>query len=243
MRRTRLRLMKNFLGALIILAATATAPALAAPVTQIAVMGTGTVTMLPDEATVNASITTTDPRAETATGRNSAAYESATKALLARGIARSDITLSYYNVNYQPKPQAVDGNPPPPGVYGYTVNRSFSVKVRNMGSSGSIVDALSPIDGIEINGVTFGLSNSAGARDQATGKAVADARSKATALARAAGLRISAIQRIDLEGNGIMPLPMMMKANTMGAPSAPTTFDPGNVNVTVNVNVVFSASP
>ena len=218
-------------------------PVLAQAATQISVTGTGTVALMPDEATVNASITTLDPNAENASSRNNAAYDEAVRAITARGVARSDVTLSYYNISYQPKPPDLPPNEPRPAAnYGYTVTRSFAVKMRAISKAGSIVDALTPTPGIDVNGVTFGLADSSGARRDATGKAVADARAKAQAVAAAAGLRITGISRIDLEGAYAPgPLPMMRMATE--AAKVPTTFDTGNVNVTVNVNVVFSASP
>lgn len=214
-----------------------------AAATQIAVTGTGTVTLMPDEATINGSITTVDPNAETATSRNNALYEKAVAAVTSRGIARSDVTLSYYNVNYQPKPDVIA-----PGTsasqYGYTVTRSFAVKVHAIAKAGAIVDALTPTAGIEINGVTFGLADPSPARRTATAKAVADAREKAQAVAAAAGLHLTAIQRIELEGAYAPgPIPMVRMNAEVAAPKVPTTFDTGNVNVTVNVNVVYSAVP
>ena len=218
------------------------AAALAAP-TAIAVTGSAVVTVVPDIATINASISTTDRRADAATSRNNQLYERAASALVAQGIARSDITLSYYNVSYQPRPQPQAGQPPDgAGTYGYTVTRSFAVKVRKISQAGAAVDALAPISGIEVGGVNFDIADAAPARAQATDRAMADARQKAEALAKAAGLHISGIRRIDLGGGGnVMPAPMM-RASTMAA-KAPTNFDAGNVNVSVDVNVVFLAGP
>ena len=235
--------MKQVLAAIAALAVGLFTPALAEAATQISVTGTGTIAMMPDEATVNASIVTNDPNAETATSKNNAAYEKAVRELTARGINRNDITLSYYNVSYQPKPQNAPPAPPEPGTWGYTVNRSFAVKIHEISKAGQIVDTLAPTPGIEISGVTFGLSDTTAARKSATSKAVADARSKAQAVAAAAGLHITNISRIDLEGAYPGPIPMVrtMNAATLSA-KVPTEFDTGNVNVTVNVSVIFSAS-
>ncbi|MDP9024391.1 MAG: SIMPL domain-containing protein [Candidatus Eremiobacteraeota bacterium] len=218
------------------------APALAANPTAIAVTGNAVVTVVPDIATINASITTTDPHADTATSRNNALYEKAVAAITARGIARSDITLSYYNINYQPKPHAEPGQPVMQGNYGYTVTRSFAVKVRAIAKAGPAVDAIAPVAGIEVGGVNFDIADPAPARAQATDKAVADARTKAESLARAAGLHIVGIRRIELNGGGnAMPQPMIR--TSMAAAKMPTNFDTGSVNVSVDVNMVYLAAP
>ncbi|MEO9170547.1 MAG: SIMPL domain-containing protein [Candidatus Baltobacteraceae bacterium] len=235
--------MKRLLATFGILALCAAAPAPAAAPTAISVTGSAIVTVVPDIATVSASITTTDPHAETATSRNNALYEKAVTAVTARGVERGDITLSYYNVSYQPKPRAEPGQPPvAPGIYGYTVNRTFAIKVRQIAKAGAVVDAIAPIAGIEVGGVGFDVADASAARAQATDNAVADARSKAEALAKAAGLHVIGIRRIELNGGGsVVPQPLM-RMSTLAA-KVPTNFDAGNVNVSADVNIVFLASP
>ncbi len=231
----------------LILALVASAPTIAATtgVTAISVTGTAAIAVVPDQATVGASITTTDVRADAATSRNNATYDSVVRALRAKGVARDDITLSYYNLSYQPKPQVERGSPPPPpGTYGYTVVRSFAVKVRKIDAAGSVVDAMAPSSGIEVSGVTFGIADPSGPQARATNAAVADARSKADGLAKAAGLRITGIRRIDLSGGGsVGPMPTMRMGAMAATAKVPTTFDSGNVNVSSDVNVVFTAEP
>lgn len=220
----------------------AAAPAAAETPTAISVTGSAVVTVVPDQATVNASITTNDPRAEAATSRNNALYEKAVSALTGSGVERADVTLSYYNVSYQPKPQPQKGEPPvPPGQYGYTVTRSFAIKVRKINKAGPAVDAIAPIAGIEVSGVSFDVADPSAARTAATERAVADARDKAAALAKAAGLHITGIRRIELNGGGTV-VPQAMRMSTMAA-KVPTTFDAGNVNVSADVTIVYLAAP
>jgi uncharacterized protein YggE len=207
--------------------------------TEITTWGNGSVSLPPDMATISASVETNAANANDAISQNNARYERIVTALAGEGVARSDITLSYYNVNYNPRPQIM---PPNSGAerYGYTVSRNFSVKVRKIASAGRVSDASIAAGATAINGVTFGLSNPAAARGEATRKAVADARTSAEALAAAAGLHIASIKSLQLGGAGPEPVTMMRAA----APAnAPTEFDQSNVNVTVSVSVVFLAGP
>lgn len=208
-----------------------------AAVTEITASGSGSVSLPPDMATINASVETNADNANDAIAQNNSRYERIVTALSNEGVARSDITLSYYNVNYNPRPQVM---PPNPGGerYGYTVSRNFSVKVRKIASAGRVSDACMAAGATAINGVSFGLSNPATARGEATRKAVADARDNAQALAAAAGLRVTTIKSIELGAAVPGPVPMMR-----AAANAPTDFDQSNVNVTVSVTVVFFASP
>lgn len=123
--------------------------------------------------------------------------------------------------------------------YGYTVSRNFSVKVRKIASAGRVSDACMGAGATAINGVSFGLSNPATARGEATRRAVEEARANAQALAAAAELHITTIKSIELGAGVSGPVPMMKAA----ALNAPTEFDQSNVNVTVTVTVVFLATP
>ena len=68
---------------------------------------------------------------------------------------------------------------------------------------------------------------------------MAQARTNAEQLARAASLRIVGIKSIEL-GGAPGPEPMF-RATAAAAPA--TQFDQSNVNVTVSVTVVFTAEP
>jgi uncharacterized protein len=211
--------------------------AAAAATTEITASGAGSVSLPPDQATVTAAVETNASSADAALGQNNTIYERVVVALSKLGIARSDITLSYYNVNYNAPPKT--GAPSGSERYGYNVSRNFAVVVRNIGKTGSVSDACLAAGATSINGVSFGLSNTSTARGQATSQAVAQARSNAEQLARAASLRIVGIKSIEL-GGAPGPEPMF-RATAAAAPA--TQFDQSNVNVTVSVTAVFMAEP
>lgn len=236
--------MKRTVLALLVALSVAAAPARAVDPfegkTEIRVSGNGSVTLPPDVANVSATVETNAPNAGDAVSHNNAIYDRIVAALERIGIARNDITLSYYNVSYNPKPHVLP--PHPDGErYGYTVSRGFSVKVREIAKAGRASDACTSAGATSIDGVSFGLADSSVARAAATRKAVDDARANADALAAAAHLHIVAIKSIDLGGGGtVAPVPMMRMA---AANAAPTQFDQSNVNVTVSVTVTYAAGP
>lgn len=233
--------MKRLLASLALVFLAATNTALAAEPTMISVSGTGSVSMMPDEATVNASVETNAETANAAVAQNNALYDKIVASAVNAGAKRDDVALSYYNMNYVPKP-----NPAPPAQpydrYGYTVTRSFTIKVHSIAKAGAMVDAITGAGASNVGGVTFGLSKPEASRRSATGKAMSDARAKASELASAAGLHIVGIKSVDLESAGGVPRPLVM-AKMAGAEAAPTTFDPGTVSVNVNVTVVYLATP
>jgi uncharacterized protein len=204
--------------------------------TQIVVSGTGSVTLPPDVASVSASIQTNAANASEAVGRNNAIYERVVSALTKLGLARDDISLAGYNVNYVPKPPKGESDV----VYGFTVSRDFSVKVRDIGKAGSVVDACTAAGTTSIGGVAFGLNDERSAQSAATAKAVDDARTKAEAIAAAARLHVIGIKSINLGGGG--PVYPMSKMG-MSAAAAPTQFDTSSVSVSVSVEITFLAQP
>lgn len=224
--------------AMLLVICAASAPA--ATITHITVTGEGTVAVTPDQAAVRASIETTADRAQDAVSQTNVTYMRAVDAVVALGVTRSDVTLAYYNLNYNPRPTVNAGENIPPGRYGYTVTRAFDVKVRDVNKAGTVVDALTRAGVSNIESVSFTTADPSRARSEATAKAMADARAKAQDAARAAGLRITGISRITY--GGAPTVQPMMRAAVMSAP-APTVFDAGSVTVSVSLTVVYLATP
>lgn len=233
--------MKRQVAALAAFLLLAASPALAATrPAQITVVGTASIAEMPDQAVVNATVTTNAATAADAVDANNRTYDRVVQAVQGTGVDRNDISLSYYNIEYVPRPQVMPPNANTDQRYGYTVNRSFAIKVRAIAKAGAVVDAASSVESTTIGGVNFGLADPSKAMKTATTRAVADARSKAEVLAAAAGLHIVGIARIS-QGGGAVVQPMMRMA-AMAAP-APTTFDAGSVNVNADVTIVYLASP
>jgi uncharacterized protein YggE len=207
--------------------------------TEITASGSASVSLPPDMATIHAAVETTADNANDAVAQNNVIYGRVVASLEKLGVARSDVTLEYYNVSYNPRPKVLPPNPDGER-FGYTVSRGFAIKVRRIGDAGRASDACVSAGATSINGVTLGLSNPATAREQATAKAVADARANADAIARAAALHVTGIKSIELTGAPSGPVPL---ARAAAVQSAPTQFDQSNVSVTVSVSVVFRAEP
>lgn len=233
---------RTFLCLLALLFLTGSFAAAAQPgITEITTVGTGSVSLPPDTATVVAMVETNAPSASDASSQSNQIYDHVVAALAKLGIARADIALSYYNVRYNPRPPVVSADMSGER-FGYTVSRSFKVKVRRIGAAGAVTDACIDSGATSITGVFFGLSNSDAARAQAITKAVANARGDAEALARTAGLRIVSTKSMGLgDGGFVGPQGIVARVETRAA--TPTDLDQSNVDVSVSVKVVFIAEP
>jgi len=235
--------MKNTFALLAMLFAATISVAPAATLTRITVSGEGTVAVVPDQASIRASIITNADRAEDAVSQTNATYARAVDAVVALGVARDDITLADYNVSYNPRPSSTPNEPPPAGRFGYVVTRTFDVKVRNVGKAGAVVDALTKAGTTNIESVAFGTSDPSRVRSEATTRAMQEARAKAEDAARAAGLHITGIEQIVYGGSGgVVPMMRVATMSAMAAP-APTAFDAGSVKVTTDLTVIFLAQP
>ncbi|HUN29579.1 MAG TPA: SIMPL domain-containing protein [Alphaproteobacteria bacterium] len=228
--------------AVLVISTCAAAPA-ATTVTHITVNGEGTVAVVPDQASIRATVITNADRAEDAVSQNNAIYTRIVAATQAQGIARSDVTLADYNLNFNPRPSPEPGQRIIPSAerYGYVVTRSFDIVVRSIAKAGAVVDAITKAGVTNVDGISFGSSDPSRVRGEATAKAMADARSKAEEAAKAAGLHITGIDRIAFGGSA--PVVPMMRMSVMSAAPAPTTFDAGAVKVTTELTVIFLASP
>ncbi len=223
----------------LLLGASGVAPAAQQPPTEIVVTGTGSLTMQPNVATVSAAISTNSASSADAASQNNAIYQRVIASLSTLKVARDDIALESYRINYNPKPKIVPA-PPNGEIYGYTVWRTFAVKVHAMNDAGSVVDALTRAGVTQIYNVAFGLANDDAARAKALTLAVGDARGKATALAAASHLHLIGIKSISTEQGAFAPIAI----KTMAAVSpVATQFDPSSVNVSVSVSIVYLAAP
>jgi uncharacterized protein YggE len=210
--------------------------------TEISASGTGTISLPPDVADVRAEVVTTAGTATEATSQNNSLYDQVVAALSKLGVDRQDVSLDIYNVRYQ-SPNA-SRNPYEPA--GYTVERSFSVTVRQIVRAGAISDACLSAGATSINGISFRLSAEDAIRAQATAKAVADARATAATLARAGGLHIVGIKAMQVGAfPGVSPIGGSLRtiAHVTAYSRQPTNLDESNVIVSVDVGVVFLAKP
>ncbi len=210
----------------------------AADPTEISVTGTGSVGVAPDEVMVNGVVQTRDENSATsAAGRNSATYNGIVAGLIALGVPRNDISSSAYIFNYTARP----ASPNPYLQWGYTVTRSFSVRVHDPSMAGKVVDAVAAAGATQINGVSFTLSNPRVAVNEATELALQDAAQKAASIASSEHLHIIGIESITTSGAAIPPQLGMPLQHIV--PTAPTTLDNAATTISETVSVVYLAKP
>jgi uncharacterized protein YggE len=195
----------------------------------------GEVKAPPDMATINLGVMTEGATAAAALAANSQQMNQVMAALKAAGIAAKDIQTS--NLNLAPKYAYVQNQPP--RLTGYQVSNDVTVTVRVLARLGAAVDATVTAGANQVNGISFGLADSAAAENAARLEAVKALQAKADLYARATGYRI--VRMVSLsEGGGYTPRPPIpMMAMARSAAAAPPPVSPGELKVRIEVTGLY----
>ena len=189
----------------------------------------------PDLATVSAGVVTQAADAASAMRDNSARMERVIAALKRAGVLDRDIQTA--SVSLQPQYRYAQNEPPV--ITGYQAQNTVTVRFREIGRAGAILDALVATGANQINGPELGLDNPAAATDEARLDAMTKARARAELYARAAGLRVKRILSIS-EGGGFMPpRPIVANMRMQSMDIAETKIMAGEQSIGVTVSVRF----
>jgi uncharacterized protein YggE len=191
---------------------------------SVTVNGVGTVTSVPDEASFTFGVETRAQTAQAAIAANAAQMEKVIVAL--RKAGARDIATQWVSVY----PVASDSG----AVDGYSAPNSVSVTI-GVARAGALVDAAADAGANQISGPGLSSSDADRLYRQALAAAVADARGRAEALAKAAGLSLGEIT--SMVESGAQPMPLYRAADA--AASAPTPIEPGQQETTASVSITF----
>jgi len=234
--------MRTLLAVLMLGAASLSMPAAAqqASITQtiagtrLDVTATGEVTRVPDVAIITAGVVS---RSATATGALQDAASRMAKVLAAlkrAGVADRDIQTS--NVSLNPEYRYPQNESPQ--LTGYTATNQLTIRFRDIGASGKILDALVSQGANQINGPNLTIDKPEAALDEARANAVAIGRARAEAYARSLGLRVARIVAVSESGGSFAPPPMPMFARAEAA-QADTKIVPGEQKLQVSLAMTF----
>lgn len=218
-------------------AAHAQTAAPAAPAgTRLELQARGEVRVTPDIAVVSAGVVTQAADASTAMRDNAARMSRVFAALKQAGIAEKDIQTTSVNLS----PQYRYANNEAPVITGYQASNTVSVRFRDIGKSGQVLDVLVKQGANQINGPMLEVESPEAAQDKARLDAIKTLQSRAALYARATGMQVKRILSISesVDYNpGPIPMARMMVA---AAPAAEKTdIAAGEQSIGVSVSVVF----
>jgi uncharacterized protein YggE len=200
------------------------------------VTGEGSVTVVPDVANLSLGVEARAVTVAQAQAQASIAMQAVIDELKARGVADNDITTQHYSIypvwDYQKETSV---------IIGYRVTNTVTVKVRDVGNTGTIIDAVAAAagDNIRINSIYFTVDDPSVYQEQARAAAMADAKAKALQLADLAGVSLGNPTYIS-EGGSYIPYIYADRSAVAEGPSTPIS--PGETEVRLSVQVVYSIS-
>jgi hypothetical protein len=195
----------------------------------ISVTGSGSVEVVPDEGVATFGVSATAQTAAAARAASDRRERRVIATLKAHGIADADIQTS--DVSLSPR-----FSPNGRRIVGYTASNSVTATIRDLGEASTIIPAAVAAGANEVSGLS--LSSSEEEEElyaQALGEAVEDARGRAEALAAASEGELGEVVSVTESGD-MGPIPF--EAATKAADQA-TPIEPGTVDVTADVTVVF----
>lgn len=160
---------------------------------QITALGQGRVTYVPDTATVNLGVQIDKVAApEEALNQLNSRMDKVKAAIKALGVADEDVVTKNYSLTPQ-----YDYKDNVSTIGGYNANQQLAIKVKDLENNkdmlNKIVAGATKAGANQVLGVNFEASNLDEIKQQARVKAISDAKTKAVALAAAAGVQLKDI--------------------------------------------------
>ncbi|KQM30153.1 hypothetical protein ASE59_09720 [Sphingomonas sp. Leaf10] len=204
--------------------------------TLLDVSATGKATRVPDIATIRAGVVSQAATAAAALSDNSQRMTRVVAALRKAGVAERDLQTA--QIQLQPQYRYAENQPP--AITGYQASNSVSIRFRDVGKSGAILDALVAQGANQIDGPTLSVDAADAALDEARTDAIRRARARAELYAKAAGMRVDRILLISEDGGQLPqpPMPILQMAR-VAKMADPTPVAAGEQDLTVNVAVRF----
>lgn len=124
---------------------------------------------------------------------------------------------------------------------GFNATHSLSIKIRKMESINTVLDKLANIENVQIQGVSYDLSDKEKVYTEARKLALDKARQKAEEMATNSGLKIKKIQSIAESTPSYYPMNQNFRTLDMSnaGTQASTTLAPGQLEYSVSLNVVY----
>lgn len=205
---------------------------------SITVVGQGEAAGPPDRATINAGVQSLAPTVLESSRENQAIIERIMQALRKEGIDDTDIQTADYSI--WPEQQADPRGTGEVTITGYRVNNTVRVTVKDIDRLGKVLAAVTNAGANAIHGIGFSVEDTAALEESARAAAMADARSRAGALAELAGVKLGDVQSISMSPGGGYPMPMMGGRMDMAQSASVPGISTGQLSIFVQVQVTYA---
>ena len=186
---------------------------------------------VPDRAQISLGVATDAKTAAAALRGNAAEMAKVIAAIKAQGIPAADIQTDQVSLSLR---FGDNGE----AVVGYTATNTVSVIVRSIAKVGPVIDAAVDAGANQVYGPNLVRSDQQALYRAAMRAAISNARVKAAAIAKAAGLPLRRITDV-VESGGPAPLPVDAKT---ALPATGTPIEPGTQLVQATLTVTFAVA-
>jgi uncharacterized protein YggE len=199
----------------------------------ITVTGMGEASGAPDVANLTLGVQIVDADIKAAFAGANAQIEQVIDAIVAVGVAESDIRTSGLNIYQEQQPMGPESGATTASRY--YVSNQVLVTVRDITKVADVINAAVEAGANNLYGLDFSIDDHAALETTAREDAFADAQERATALATLAGVTLGEVQSITEMNNGGFFPPTADRA--MGGGGA--AIQPGQLQVNVQLQVTF----
>lgn len=203
------------------------------------VTGTGKVTVDPDIVNLSLGIEAQESSVALAQSEAAEAMNRVMDALTDNGVAKKDIQTQRYSISQVTR---WDSRAQQQIIVGYRVTNMVTAKIRDLDKAGTIIDAVAEAGGdlTRVNGIYFSIDDPSIYHKEARERAMEDAEAKAKQLAGLGNVSLGKPTYISESLYVPSPIIRTFEAAAAPAPTAPTPISPGEMDVTVSVQVTYA---
>ncbi|GGD98959.1 SIMPL domain-containing protein [Paenibacillus nasutitermitis] len=206
----------------------------------ITVSGKGELQASPDVAYINVGVETRAATAKEAQANNATKFAALQKVLFEKNkLATKDVKTTNFNVQPQYTYNEKDGTNK---VTGYVATHSIQITSRELTTIGQLLDQLSTAGANRMEGVQFDTEKQDQYELQALEKAMANAKSKAETLAKAAGKQVKEVVNVTQTSAGSVPIynnRAMAESAQSSADGAGSVLQTGEITLSAHVQVTY----
>jgi len=206
-----------------------------AVVNNIEVSGTGSIKVLPDIALIEIGVTSRGTDI-TIQEENDATMHKVLEAIKELGVLESDIrTTGHYLQPIYDYSKNANVN-----IIGYNSYNVVEVTITNIDNASNILSTAVDTGANINNGIRFKISNEEEYYNQAIAKAIANGKDKAAVMAESVNTKNLKIVNISEINNQVNYARSYAAYDTVNSAGAGTPIEAGEIEITANVNIVFS---
>ncbi|MCW5697661.1 MAG: SIMPL domain-containing protein [Bauldia sp.] len=155
--------------------------------------GSGVAYGTPDIVTINIGVTSRAEKPADALAANSRDMEAVIAAIRGAGVDEADIATSGFSINPVYRDDYSSREAQGPQVVAYEVTNQLTVRIRDIASSGAVLNLVVEAGANQINGISFDIDEPQALQDEALRLAIAEARRTAEVMAEAAGVTLGEV--------------------------------------------------